>query len=179
MKILPGPSAPPAPQRPAYAQAIIDASNLKKNNLHRGAIPPHSLVFGNLSTDLGSKPRAEDRLQPISACGETHDNSKRPFGVVQDSMLDLEAIHRHAGHRHVGVCVQGLVTLACDNENMKNAEIGDYLEIKDKGDFSFYKAPTGFKGLELQTKQSVTSNTIGKIYGFSSTQANEVEVLLL
>lgn len=177
--VLPGPTAPPAPQRPAYAQARIDASGITSTNLHAGAIPPHSLVYKTNAGELKAK-RPQDRLQPVLACGSAF-GSNEPFGVVQDSMLDLEAIQRHEGHRHVGVCVQGLVTIACKNEDLINAKIGDYLLLDGKGDHTFHGAPNGFQGLKFTTASNMPANkasVVGKIYGFSTTRANEVEVLL-
>ena len=180
MTVLPGPTAPPAPQRPAYAQARIDASDIDSTNLHKGAIPPHSLVFKTNDGKLNAK-RPQDRLQPVRACGSTF-VSNEPFGVVQDSMLDLEAIKRHEGHRHVGVCVQGLVTIACKNDDIKNAKIGDYLVLSGKGNHTFHGAPSGFQGLKFKAEPAINdtnkNSVVGKIYGFSTTRANEVEVLL-
>jgi hypothetical protein len=99
-------------------------------------------------------------------------------------MLDLEAIQRHEGHRHVGVCVQGLVTIACKNDDLisKSAKIGDFLVLSGKGDHTFHGAPSGFQGLKFTTAQAINdgnkNSVVGKIYGFSTTRANEVEVLL-
>ena len=182
MTVIPGPTAPPAPQRPAYAQARIDVTYADQSTTHKLAIPPHSLVFGDVNNlSISKERRPENRLQPVNACGQTFRGAQsNPVGVVQDSMLDLASIHKHPGHRHVGVCVQGLVTLACKNEDIKDAKIGDYLILEGGGNFSFHGAPTGFKGLKFRhSADIVDGKTVGKIYGFSSTRANEVEVLLL
>ena len=180
MEVLPGPTAPPAPQRPAYAQARIDHSQYDLSQLHKGAIPPHSLVY-NTNTELGKRP--QDRLEPVLACGAAFQLENHPFGVVQDSMLDLKAIKRHEGHRHVGVCVQGLVTIACNNKDLVNAEVGDFLVLEGPGQHTYHGAPEHFKGLKFTTVKSLEEapdieNVVGKIYGFSTTRANEVEVLL-
>ena len=180
MKTLVGPSAPPAPQRATYAQACIDVSKLTNaQDLHKLAIPPHSVVFGDTTSDLSTKKRPEDRLQPVNACGTTFLNANQGvFGVVQDSMLDTTAIRSHPGHRHVGVCVQGLVTVACNNEDLKGAQIGDYLYLDTTGTHTFHGAPSSFQGLKLSKTTMGNNRMVGKIYGFSTTRANEVEVLL-
>ena len=181
MTSLIGPTAPPAPQRPAYAHARINVESTTRQNNHKCAIPPHSLVFGDLDDyTLATAKRPEDRLQPVSACGTMFDPYLKPFGIVEDSMLDLEAIRKHPGHRHVGVCVQGLVTMACANSDLANAKIGNFLEIKNKATHTFKGAPADFKGLEIEVTQNFNPRkTFGKIYGFSTTRANEVEVLLV